>query len=74
MTRHPEGDEFLKQLGLNLKRVRQEKGISQYKLGLETETDASYIRKIERGKQNLTILSLLNIAKVLDINIIEVLP
>jgi transcriptional regulator with XRE-family HTH domain len=63
--------EFLIALGKNLKKLRKSKGLSQDKLGIESMTDASYIRKIERGEQNITILSLRNIAKVLDVDLNE---
>ena len=65
--------EYLMMLGKKVRHFRKEKGFSQEKLALESETDASYVRKIERGLQNVTILSLRNIAIALDVDVKEFL-
>ncbi|MCH8323349.1 MAG: helix-turn-helix transcriptional regulator [Proteobacteria bacterium] len=51
-----------KQLGLNIKRLRLEKGWSQEDLSFEAKLHRTYISDIERGKRNPTVTVLEKIA------------
>lgn len=62
-----------KQVGLNIKRLRQEKGWSQEKLAFETELHRTYISGLERGVRNPTIVVLAKIAKVFAVPTRELL-
>ncbi|KQQ38296.1 XRE family transcriptional regulator [Rhizobium sp. Leaf306] len=42
-------------LGWNLRKLRVERGLSQEKLALDAAIDRSYVGRIERGKENVTI-------------------
>lgn len=59
----------LKALGDQIRHVRKEKGLSQEQLALQAEVDRSYIGGIERGERNVSILTLVKIAKCLDCDI-----
>lgn len=62
-------NERLKTLGLNLKFARMKKGISQEELAELVDTSRITISFIETAKQNPTILKIIDIARVLDVDI-----
>ena len=51
-----------RRVGLNLKRFRQERGLSQEELAFEAKLHRTYISGVERGVRNPTITVLENIA------------
>ena len=59
-----------KRVGVNLVRIRKEKGLSQERLAFECSIDRTYLSGIERGVRNPTISSLVNITTVLGIDIV----
>jgi transcriptional regulator with XRE-family HTH domain len=58
-------DIYLKQLGRNIARMREKKKLSQYKLAKEILTDQSNLARIEDGKVNPTVKTLLKISAIL---------
>jgi transcriptional regulator with XRE-family HTH domain len=64
-------DPLLIALGNAIKRARQEKGLSQEKLGLLAGVDRTYVGQVERGDNNVAILTLAKIASALDLSIEE---
>lgn len=60
----------LKKIGKDLETVRLEKEISRYNAGLEINLSANHILKIEEGKKNYTINTLLKYANELELDII----
>lgn len=60
-------------LGETLRRVRLSKGISQEKLALLAEVDRSYVGRVERGDNNVALLTLARLANALDISISELM-
>ena len=62
-------DPALLALGVAIRKVRQSKNISQEKLALLAEVDRSYVGRVERGDNNVAILTLLKLASALDINL-----
>ena len=65
--------EYIKRLGLNIKRIRQEKGITQVELGYMCNFEKSNMQRIEAGKTNPTIKTLLKIAKSLKVSLTELI-
>lgn len=61
--------EILKYFGEHLKKLRQNKDISQEKLGNLINVPQSTIGRIERGESNPNLCLLVAIAKILDIDI-----
>ena len=59
----------LQNLGINIKSERLRKNISQEKLAELTNISRNSVSLIETGKINPTILKVVDIAKVLDIDI-----
>ncbi len=65
--------ERLKTLGLNIKIARMKKNISQEELAELVNTSRTTISMIETARQNPTILKVIDIAKVLEIDINEII-
>ncbi len=55
----------LKKLGKNIALMREKKKITQYKLAKEILTDQSNLARIEDGKVNPTVKTLIKISTVL---------
>ena len=60
------GDPALVKIGEAIRRTRKDRGLSQELLAVDAGVDRSYMGGIERGEHNLTVMSLLKIAKALD--------
>ncbi len=56
-----------KRVGLNLKRFRQELGLSQEAFAFEAGLHRNYISGVERGVRNPTVLVLEEIAQALGV-------
>lgn len=63
----------LKRLGLNIKKLREAKGLSFRELSYACEIDHSKISKIEKGQINITFTTILQLAKALDATPAELL-
>ncbi len=53
--------------GLNLKRYRQRIGLSQSALAVKMGVDRAHVSAMERGQQNVTIITLWHAALALDV-------
>lgn len=60
---------ILTQLGMRIRYLRKQKGMSQLSLALEAEINKNYISDLERGSRNPSILVLEKIAKALDVSL-----
>ncbi len=60
-------------VGKNIRRIREEKELSQEDLAFECELHRTYISGVERGIRNPTIVSLEKIADALDVEPAEFL-
>ena len=56
-------------LGLIIKAKRESKGLTQHELAAKAGVDRNYIGMLERGERNPSYLSLLKIAKGLNMKI-----
>ena len=56
-------------IGERIRQVRKEKGLSQEKLGYESELHCTHIGSIERGQKNWSIDTLIKVAKGLNVDI-----
>ncbi len=57
--------------GVNLAKIRIKSNLSAYELSLRIGKDASYIHKVESGKINVSLKSILKICEALKIEPIE---
>jgi transcriptional regulator with XRE-family HTH domain len=69
----PAMQDWRKIVGKNVRRIRQERGITQEKLAFEAEIDLTYVGGIERGKRNPSLLVMARIAKSLSVPLTNLL-
>jgi len=62
-----------KEVGLNIRKIREDKGLSQEKLAALADLHRTYIGQIERGEKNIGLRNLEKIAKALYVNIKDLL-
>lgn len=60
---------ILIQLGMRIRYLRKQKGMSQLDLSLEAGVNKNYISDLERGSRNPSITLLEKIARALDIDL-----
>lgn len=60
-------------LGNSIRRLRKERGISQEHLALLAEVDRSYVGRVERGDNNVAILTLAKLAKALGVSLAKLM-
>ena len=65
-------DKLLESIGMKVKELRLEKHFTQEKLAYLCQTDASYIRKVESGKVNISVKRLYKITEELDVTLSEI--
>ena len=56
-------------VGFNIRRMREEKGISQEKLAGLADVHRAYMGQIERGEKNIGLVNLEKIAKALGVEV-----
>lgn len=57
--------------GMRVRQLREAAGLSQEKLAEETDVHRTYISGVERGRQNISLLTMMKLAKVLCVEIEE---
>lgn len=68
------GEDMTNKVSDNIRKIRQKKGISQYRLSKEADLALNTIVKIETGQnQNSTLETLQKIAKALGISVDKIL-
>lgn len=58
-------------IGWNLRALRVARGLSQERLALAAEIDRSYVGRVERGLENVTISTLEALARVLAVPVAD---
>lgn len=53
-------------VGRNVRKLRQQRGLTQEELAFEAKIDLTYVGGIERGKRNPSLMVLARIAKALS--------
>lgn len=57
----------LKKFGANLQRLREARGLSYREMSYACDIDHSNIAKIEKGQINITLTTILQLAKALEV-------
>jgi len=57
------------EVGFNIRRIRENRGISQEELGSLAGLHRAYIGQIERGEKNIGLKNIQKIANALNVNI-----
>ena len=65
--------DWRKIVGKNVRKIRQERGMTQEKLAFEAELDLTYVGGIERGKRNPSLLVMARIAESLSVPLTNLL-
>jgi len=65
--------EIQERFGAQIKRIREEKGLSLRSLAANCELDDSQISKIENGKRNIQLSTIIELAKGLNVEPKELL-
>ena len=73
MVPHPAMQDWRAILGKNVRRLRQQRGLTQEKLAFEAEIDLTYIGGIERGRRNPSLLVMARIAQALSVPLTKLL-
>ncbi|MCJ7675940.1 MAG: helix-turn-helix domain-containing protein [Sedimentisphaerales bacterium] len=63
-----------KEIGIKIRTFREQRGLTQEKLGAIADMHRAYIGHIERGEKNITIDNLQRIAKALRVGIKDLIP
>jgi XRE family transcriptional regulator, regulator of sulfur utilization len=64
-------DEVKRLVGDRIRQMRKVKGLSQEKLGYESELHCTHIGSIERGQKNWSIDTLIKVAKGLNVGVVD---
>ena len=65
--------EFLKQLGLRIREVRQARGWTQDQFAGKCDLHRTFIGSVERGERNVSILNLRLMTRVLRVKLSDLL-
>lgn len=65
--------QLLKKIGVRIKQIRTEKGLSQSDLAYEVPMEKANISRLESGQFNTKIITLYNVAKALDMDLSDLL-
>lgn len=60
-------------LGAAIRDLRERQGVSQEKLALHADVDRSYMGRVERGDNNVAVLTLGKIAKALGVSMAKLM-
>ena len=73
MLPHPAMQDWRLILGKNVRRLRQQKKLTQEQLAFEAKIDLTYVGGIERGKRNPSLLVMARIAEALGVHLTRLL-
>ena len=65
-------NDFKKDLGINIRKIRQQKKMTQEDLSLESTVSRSHIAMIEAGKRDITSSALCKISRALTSNMQQI--
>jgi transcriptional regulator with XRE-family HTH domain len=65
--------DWCKIVGKNVRKIRQQRGMTQEKLAFEAEIDLTYVGGIERGKRNPSLLVMARVAEALSVPLAKLL-
>lgn len=67
------GDPALMALGAAIRSARKARGVSQEALADASVVERAYMSAIERGLQNVSLMTLMRVAKALDLTLAQLL-
>jgi transcriptional regulator with XRE-family HTH domain len=63
--------DYLKKLGENIRAIRLQKKMSQVDLAAACDFEKGNMRRIEAGRTNPTVVTLIKISKALEVDVID---
>lgn len=66
-------EDWRARVGKNVRRLREERGLTQERVAFDAQIDLTYLGGIERGKRNPSLLVMVRIAQALDTPINELI-
>jgi transcriptional regulator with XRE-family HTH domain len=66
-------EDWRHRVGRNVRLLRQQKGLTQEKLAVDSEIDLTYMGGIERGRRNPSLMVMVRIAKALGVPLTDLL-
>jgi transcriptional regulator with XRE-family HTH domain len=69
-TKHPN----LVKIGKRIQLLRKQKGYSQEDFAYEANLARTYMGRVERGEQNISVQNLIKIALTLKVEVAELMP
>jgi DNA-binding XRE family transcriptional regulator len=73
MLLHPAMRDWRAIFGRNVRKLRQQRGLTQEQLAFEADIDLTYVGGIERAKRNPSLLVMARIADALSVSLIRLL-
>ncbi|WP_244548809.1 helix-turn-helix domain-containing protein [Bradyrhizobium canariense] len=73
MTLNPAMRDWPVVFGKNVRKFRQQRGLTQEQLAFEAEIDLTYVGGIERGKRNPSLVVMARIADALSVALTKLL-
>ncbi len=62
-------ENIAKQFGANLKKIRKEKNLTQVDVAFEADLEPSYMTRLENGRSEPSLSTVLILAKALDVEV-----
>lgn len=59
-------EDFIKKVGLRIKALRNERGLTQFDLAVNSDMEETALQRIEAGRTNPTLKTLLKIVNALE--------
>ena len=69
----PSPDAVIMFIATNMKLARLQRGMTQWQLAIAAKVDLSYVQRLERGRQNVTVRTLARVAAAIGIPVSELL-
>jgi transcriptional regulator with XRE-family HTH domain len=73
MVLDPAMQDWCAVVGRNVRKIRQQRRMTQEKLAFEAEIDLTYVGGIERGKRNPSLLVMARVADALSVPLTKLL-
>jgi len=64
-------EELARLIGLKVAEIREERGLKQQELASLAQTTVQWLSRIENGKENLTLATLVKLSNALDVAVID---
>jgi transcriptional regulator with XRE-family HTH domain len=63
----------LRSIGARIRKARRQKGLTQEELAHVAALDRSFVSGMERGEHNISILTLIQLARVLEVRVVTLI-